>query len=241
MNRLNYLLVEELNFFILRFKRNKIYPLHHSFLGINLGCEYKTPSAFVGIDGSSLIYLMKNKFIPLFVKKRIYFYACSNNKVSFDNFMNKLKRLNIIHHNMVFGIPFKDSCVKNIFSSNFLEHLNKESGEKLLKECYRVLIPNGRIRIVVPDLDIESKKMEDDLKQYKQTKDVDKLQEYFTLNVKNKNYFSFHKRMYNFEELKNVLQKIGFKNVQRFNPKEGDFPLLENLDPKEGLIVQAEK
>lgn len=56
-------------------------------------------------------------------------------------------------HNLVEGIPFEDEFADVVYHSHVLEHFNKEDGKRFLQECYRVLKPNGVIRIVVPDLE----------------------------------------------------------------------------------------
>ncbi len=52
-----------------------------------------------------------------------------------------------------FLFAFEDSSVELIYFSHTLEHLPWDAVPKMVGECYRVLVPNGRIRIVVPDVD----------------------------------------------------------------------------------------
>lgn len=51
------------------------------------------------------------------------------------------------------GLPFADGCFDAVYHSHVFEHLKPEQGERLLKECFRVLAPGGVLRIVVPDLE----------------------------------------------------------------------------------------
>lgn len=48
-------------------------------------------------------------------------------------------------------LPFADSSVSAINCSHMVEHLTREQAVLFFKECLRVLKPNGRIRIAVPD------------------------------------------------------------------------------------------
>lgn len=50
------------------------------------------------------------------------------------------------------GLPCADGTVDWIYTSHFLEHLQRHETARLLKDCHRALKPGGRIRIVVPDL-----------------------------------------------------------------------------------------
>lgn len=78
-----------------------------------------------------------------------------SNNYKFNEYQKKTKYLNLIHHELMYSIPFKDNSIPNIYSSHFFEHLFLKDCKNLLKECLRVLKPNGIIRIVVPSLDSE--------------------------------------------------------------------------------------
>lgn len=56
-------------------------------------------------------------------------------------------------HNLLKGIPYPDFTFEAVYHSHVLEHFTKQDGEKLLAECYRILKPQGIIRVVVPDLE----------------------------------------------------------------------------------------
>lgn len=51
------------------------------------------------------------------------------------------------------GIPFPDRSFDVVYHSHLLEHLPKPAAREFLKECYRVLRPEGILRIAVPDLE----------------------------------------------------------------------------------------
>ena len=59
----------------------------------------------------------------------------------------------VIAANLLKGIPFPDNSFDVIYHSQVLEHILKDKAHDFIKECYRVLKPNGIIRIVVPDLE----------------------------------------------------------------------------------------
>jgi predicted SAM-dependent methyltransferase len=49
------------------------------------------------------------------------------------------------------GLPFKTATVDAIFSSHMLEHLTYDEGLAFLRECRRVIKPDGVMRLIVPD------------------------------------------------------------------------------------------
>jgi SAM-dependent methyltransferase len=53
-------------------------------------------------------------------------------------------------------LDFEDNTFDFVYSEHFFEHLFLEEAFELLKECYRILKPNGVIRISVPDADMRT-------------------------------------------------------------------------------------
>jgi len=48
-------------------------------------------------------------------------------------------------------LPLENDSCAYIYSCHFFEHLNRQHGEALMEDCYRVLRPGGIFRIVLPD------------------------------------------------------------------------------------------
>ncbi len=59
----------------------------------------------------------------------------------------------VIAHDLKQGIPFPDNSFDVVYHSHVLEHFPKEKAETFIRECYRVLRPEGILRVVVPDLE----------------------------------------------------------------------------------------
>lgn len=49
--------------------------------------------------------------------------------------------------------PLPDASFDFVFSEHMLEHLTYAEGQRCLRECFRVLRPDGRIRIATPSLE----------------------------------------------------------------------------------------
>ena len=48
--------------------------------------------------------------------------------------------------------PFPDGSFQYVFSEHVIEYVPWEAGVAMLKECYRVLAPGGKLRVVTPNL-----------------------------------------------------------------------------------------
>jgi SAM-dependent methyltransferase len=48
-------------------------------------------------------------------------------------------------------LPWATDSIAEIYAGHFLEHLDRPVATEFLLECYRVLVPGGRVGIVVPD------------------------------------------------------------------------------------------
>jgi predicted SAM-dependent methyltransferase len=55
--------------------------------------------------------------------------------------------------NFLNGLPYENNYFDVVYHSQVLEHFPKDKAPHFLSECFRVLKPNGVIRIVVPDLE----------------------------------------------------------------------------------------
>lgn len=68
--------------------------------------------------------------------------------IDFHSANSDVKRVNLLT-----GFPYPDNYFDVVYSSHVLEHFTKSQALYLLKESFRVLKPNGILRIAVPDLE----------------------------------------------------------------------------------------
>jgi SAM-dependent methyltransferase len=55
--------------------------------------------------------------------------------------------------NLLKRLPLGDQSIDVCYSSHFLEHIPTDMVSGFLKECHRILVPGGGIRLVMPDLE----------------------------------------------------------------------------------------
>ncbi|GFE58585.1 methyltransferase domain-containing protein [Geobacter sp. AOG1] len=60
-------------------------------------------------------------------------------------------------------LPFDDNSLDFIYSEHFFEHLFFDEALSLMQECYRVLKPFGVIRTCVPDADLRTYELPEDV------------------------------------------------------------------------------
>jgi SAM-dependent methyltransferase len=110
---------------------------------LHLGCGIKTPDGWLNLDGSWNAWLAK---YPI-MRRLLKFFGIIKQSlldVPWDS--------NIIIHDVRKPLPFPNESLSAIYASHLLEHLYLEEAKDLLIECYRILEPNGILRMLVPDL-----------------------------------------------------------------------------------------
>ncbi|WP_199311831.1 class I SAM-dependent methyltransferase [Phormidium tenue] len=70
-----------------------------------------------------------------------------------DNFDFVANSEHVVPHNLIAGLPAKDDSYDFVYHSHLLEHFSFYQAPIFLQECFRVLRPNGILRVVVPDLE----------------------------------------------------------------------------------------
>ena len=114
----------------------------------------------------------------------------------------------------IFNLPYEDNTVDLIYASHVIEYFNREEVKNVLNEWIRVLKPNGKLRLAVPNF-------EEMVKLYL-NKDV-KLD-----NILGPLYGEmpmgeetiYHRTTYDYISLENLLTNLGMKNVQTWNWRE---------------------
>lgn len=115
-------------------------------------------------------------------------------------------------------LPFPDKSVTMIYSEHFFEHLSLEEGARFLRECLRVLVPDGRVSVGVPNARLC---MEDyvkgDRKQWLSVRDRYH-PKWCTTPMHSANYIfrqdGEHKYAYDEETLIELVKNCGFSNVK---------------------------
>lgn len=121
----------------------------------------------------------------------------------------------------VANLPYETNSVDQIYASHLLEYFDRDEAIEVLKEWYRALKEGGTIRIAVPDFETIAKLYTD--KKFPLKNFLGPLFGKMEMGMKSsyeKNTKTiFHKTVYDFDDLKKVLESVGFKNIQKYNWK----------------------
>ncbi len=161
----------------------------------------------------------------------------------------------LCHYDLLKSIPVHDNSLKYIYSSHFIEHLNFDEAVELLKECYRKMAHGGLIRLSCPDVEIwineYARRGENHFYEtYRTTfsclrkgEPARTKSQVFAMQL----YDLGHKWVYDFESLKDILERAQFKNINRKRFRESNMPDIDILEPDreirkmESIFVEAQK
>ena len=223
---------DQVNKTITRIKRNQTIKVKDDPVKVNLGSGLTVADGWFNIDGH-----MRSFFStwPKFVLRIVYHLIQTSSKVySEDEYISILKNYRYIHHNLKYGIPFLDLSVDFLYASHLLEHLFLCDAKIFLNEAYRVLKPGGVFRVCVPDLKYA-------FALYQKGEKQSALNYFFESSQADE--LTYHRYMYDFELLGNILKEAGFKKIVHCSFQEGKTPDIKILDrlQEETLFVEAFK
>jgi len=127
-------------------------------------------------------------------------------------------------------IKVSSESVGAIYSSHLLEHIHRARAKGVLSEWYRVLKPGGKLYLCVPDEEVLFRIYLDNLPHYdtEQGKYLVDRACYLTYGGQ-ANRYDFHFYGYSFATLRDLLQSVGFRNVQRFDRSHLDISLPQDI------------
>lgn len=202
---------------------------------INLGCGTAVLPGFDNIDNSPSVFLARHPGLKTLlyrlglIPKRQY-------EIQWPR--------DILWQDASRRLRYADASVDRIYSSHFLEHLRRETGVRVLRECRRVLKPGGLFRLVVPDLAYHAQLYLDRTRRLLEEQRLDRSAHDAFLNTVHGGYLdrrrSAHYYMYDWPTLALLLGETGFCEIRRRSFQESDDPELGRLDNRaeESLFVE---
>lgn len=140
-------------------------------------------------------------------------------------------------------LPFDNGSIDLMYHCHFLEHLDYASGMKFLRECARVIKPDGVMRVILPDAHgLMSAYMKGELGKYDELNDgcaqsAAQISKLWTLLM------SGHNSMYDEGTLRDTLDWAGFSQIKKmgFRTSFSKQMLTETVDmyPSLSLFIEA--
>ena len=153
---------------------------------------------------------------------------------------------NIVQRNVTKGLNYSDNSVDKIYSSHFLEHLDRKHGEFVIRECFRVLGKRGIFRLVVPDLVFHARRylekvVKNDLVGREPHDEF--LWNLYGAHLERRRSGASHRYMYDWPTLYCLLKEIGFDQVIHQSYRTSLDSEMEKLDnrPEDSLHIDAVK
>jgi hypothetical protein len=142
-----------------------------------------------------------------------------------------VRRLNFTH-----TFPFPDNSFEAVFCEHTIEHVTKEQAVQMCREVYRVLKPGGRYRIVTPSMENmadmvlapQSPKATYYLKWYRSWTEIPDATLADTVNAMF--YSHGHRHIYTRDEMRDILDEIGFSDHRFFRSGEYGHSVFNGVD-----------
>ncbi|HLC77866.1 MAG TPA: methyltransferase domain-containing protein [Candidatus Nanoarchaeia archaeon] len=153
-----------------------------------------------------------------------------------------------VEHHEITKLPYEDKSVDLIYASHVFEYFDREDGKKVLEEWYRVLKEGGILRVAVPDFEIMANLYS--AKKFPLKNFLGPLYGRMKMGAKGPNEENapiiYHKTIYDFDDLRELLAKIGFRNIIKYDWKLT--PPHDKIDdhsqaylPSDGFVPTKEK
>jgi len=219
-----------------------------SYQKLHLGCGLRTPSDWLNVDGSWNARLAKfSKLRKIVGRTKLI------SPEQFDIPWNS----EIFIHDVRSPLPFERDSFQFVYASHLLEHLYWEEGQKLFRQCFRVLKPGGCLRIVVPDLKVIARKymadspVENDSKN--ELTSADQFNDHLLMHGRCPppsgnllyrihtalNDFHTHKWMYDADSLTQCFRMVGFTEVREMACHDSRIAGIEAVEDPERVLNGA--
>ena len=155
--------------------------------------------------------------------------------------------------NLLRGLPYRDNTVAGIYAGEVWEHFEFAQAGALTRECHRVLVPGGVLRVCVPDgptfwgryLELYREQTAKPREARDATKLVAHTQMFFNEICTRKLILRSmgHTHKWNFDEVQliEMFEAAGFSAVERMPLHQSRIPGIEGVERSDFLIVEGVK
>jgi SAM-dependent methyltransferase len=204
-------------------RTTKLQEIRAAEIKINIGCGVSGIRGWHNLDNSPTVTLSR---IPLL-----------NRLLKTPAWPRDVRRYDVRQ-----GLRFADGSVRYIYSSHTFEHFTRAESLAIAQECFRVLAPEGILRIVVPDLELIARDYLADPRPTAAQTFLSRL----SLNHSLQDVFhpgSNHSQMLDAKALVHLLREAGFERVAVSSFGKSAIPEIDQIELEvrrgESLYVEA--
>lgn len=136
-------------------------------------------------------------------------------------------------------LPLEDNVASYVFASHVLEYFDRQEGLKVLKEWYRVLEPNGILRVAVPDFKQLTKLYTE------KNLPIEKILGPLFGKMDCNGNPIYHRTTYDFKSLAKMLSEVGFSNIKRYEWRNTPHSMIDDhsqayyphMDKANGILL----
>jgi hypothetical protein len=147
---------------------------------------------------------------------------------------------NVRYGDIVYGLPLPAGCCRAVYASHILEHLPLDDCRAALGNTYKLLMPGGIFRLIVPDLEIMART-------YLQSQEIDACEKFLHATALGrtarprgpvgfiKAYLgnSDHLWMWDFKSMSRELDSFGFTAIRQCKPGDSEDPMFSDVENPE--------
>jgi predicted SAM-dependent methyltransferase len=134
--------------------------------------------------------------------------------------------------------PFADDVFDYVTCEHMIEHIDYAGAEVMLRECFRVLKPGGKIRLATPDLQVlaglcasEKSPAQNAYINFVAQRSLPEVKDCQAVFVVNNAFRAWgHQFIYDPQTLRHSLTHHGFENLTDYKPGVSDDPNLRGLE-----------
>lgn len=149
--------------------------------------------------------------------------------------------------------PFENNSFDFIFSEHTFEHLSFSEAQNMISECYRVLKPNGVIRLATPNIEFlfnlyqkPQSKIHTEYIEWSIAQFCPIIHNFYSGKNNNLSIYTInnffkdwgHQIIHSYESLHDLLQELNFSNITKEEINKSKYKELSNLEKHGSIIPQ---
>lgn len=160
-------------------------------------------------------------------QKRLHL-GCGSNILNGWSNIDFKNNVDVIGWDLTKPLPVHSETIELIYCEHFIEHITLKQAGELLAECYRVLQPNSVLRLSTPNL----KKLIDEylIGRTEEWQDVGWMPTTPCQMLNEGLRLWGHQFVYDTDELKRILEEIGYREVREVTWQESSNEALKELE-----------